>query len=407
MLTAKKVERTTRSGRYPCGLVKGLLLQIAKGGAKSWVLRYELNGKEHWMGLGSASVFTLKQARERALEARRLLADGIDPLATKQANKQSAKLAAARRLTFAEAAQQYFDQHESKWRNANHRDQFLSTLKAHVYPVLANMDVASIDTRDVLRALEPIWKTKSVTADRTRSRVEQILDWCIVRGHRAPGTNPARWKGHLDQVLPAARQLAPIVHHRAMHYREVPAFMAALRGHDTVAARALEFLVLTAARSNEVLGAQWSEIDLADRAWTLPPSRMKTRRLHRVPLSAAAIELLRNLPRDGGEFVFIGKRPGVPIHRMALTWLMKVLGGKSSVHGHRSTFRDFAGEATAFPHDVCEAALAHVRGDQSVQAYARGDLFLKRRKLMEAWAKYCISPPAKVGGDVVSLRGGR
>jgi integrase len=407
MLTAKKVERATKRGRYPCGLVKGLLLQIAKGGAKSWVLRYELNGRERWMGLGSAAVFTLKQARERALEARRLLADDIDPLATKQANKQSAKLAAARRLTFAEAAQQYFDQHESKWRNASHRDQFLSTLKAHVYPVLANMDVASIDTRDVLRALEPIWKTKSVTADRTRSRIEQVIDWAIVRGHRPPGTNPARWKGHLDQVLPAARQLAPIVHHKAMHYRDVPAFMAALRAHDTVPARALEFLITVICRSNEVLGARWSEI--TDKVWTVPAERTKTRRPHRVPLAPAAIELLRKLPRDGGEFVFIGKRPGAPMHRMALTWLMQLTGqaGKSTTHGFRSSFRDWAGETTAFPHDVCEAALAHVRGDQSVQAYARGDLFNKRRKLMEAWAKYCTSLPSKVSGAVVSLRGGR
>ena len=407
MLTAKKVERSKKAGRYRCGLVKGLLLQISDSGAKSWVLRYERHDREHMMGLGSAADFNLKEARERARAARQLLADGVDPLAAKQANRQAAKLAEARKLTFREAAQRYFDQHESKWRNATHREAFLGTLGLHVFPVLAGMDVASIDTRDVLRALEPIWKTKSVTADRTRSRVEQILDWCIVRGHRAPGTNPARWKGHLDQVLPAARQLAPIVHHRAMHYREVPAFMAALRGHDTVAARALEFLVLCAARSNEVLGAQWSEIDFADKAWTVPPSRMKTRRLHRVPLSPAAIELLRNLPGDGGEFVFIGKQPGVPIHRMALTWLMKILGDKSSVHGHRSVFRDFAGEVTAFPHDVCEAALAHVRGDQSVQAYARGDLFNKRRKLMEAWAKYCTSPPSKVSGAVVSLRGGR
>jgi integrase len=405
MLTAKKVERTTKPGRYPCGLVKGLLLQIAKGGAKSWVLRYELNGREHWMGLGSASVFTLKQARERALAARRLLADGVDPLATKQANKQSAKLAQARRLTFAEAAQQYFDQHESKWRNASHREQFLTTLRAYVFPVLANMDVAAIDTRDVLRALEPHWTTKAITADRTRSRVEQVLDWCVVRGHRAAGTNPARWKGHLDQVLPPPRQLAPIVHHKAMHYRDVPAFWVALHTHDTVAARALEFLVLTAARSNEVLGAQWSEIDFADKTWTLPPARMKTRRLHRVPLAPAAIELLRKLPRDGGEFVFIGKRPGAPMHRMALTWLMQLTGqaGKSTTHGFRSSFRDWAGETTAFPHDVCEAALAHVRGDKSVQAYARGDLFTKRRQLMEQWSRYCMSP-AKAGGDVVALR---
>jgi hypothetical protein len=224
MLTAKKVERVTKPGRYRCGLVKGLLLQIAKGGAKSWVLRYELNGREHWMGLGSAAEFSLKQARERALAGRRLLADGVDPLAAKQATKQAAKLADQRRLTFREAAQRFFDQNESKWRSAKHRDQFLGTLRAHAFDVLGDMGVEGIDTRDVLRALEPIWETKSVTADRTRSRIEQVIDWAIVRGHRPAGTNPAKWKGHLDQVLPAPRKVAPVEHHAAMDYRQLPAF---------------------------------------------------------------------------------------------------------------------------------------------------------------------------------------
>ena len=411
MLTAKKVERTNKPGRYRCGLVRGLLLQISEGGTKSWVLRFELNGRERWMGLGSASEFSLKQARKRALAARQQLADGVDPLATKRANKQAARLAEARRLTFAEAAQRYFDQHEAKWRNANHRNVFLSTLKAHIFPTLGAMDVASIDTQDVLRALEPIWKTKSITADRTRSRIEAILDWAVIRGHRPEGTNPARWKGRLDQVLPAARKLAPVEHHNAMDHQQLPQFMVRLRQQDGVAARALEFLILTAARTGEVLGAQWSEIDFDSKTWIVPAQRMKGHREHRVPLSPAALDLLRKLSRESG-LVFVGRYPGTRLSKMSLPWVMEALGktGETTVHGFRSSFRDWAGETTAFAHDICEAALAHSRGDATVQAYARGDLFDKRRKLMEAWAKYCMSPPAKVGkagGDVVSLRGGR
>ena len=413
MLTAKAVERTKTPGRYRCGLVRGLYLQISDGRARSWVLRYELRGQEHMMGLGPAAEFSLKQARERALAARRLLADGVDPLATKQANRQASKLAAARRLSFAEAAQHYFDQHAERWRNARSRDEFLSTLKAHVFPTLGAMDVASIDTRDVLRALEPIWKTKAVTADRVRSRIEQVIDWCIVRGHRPPGTNPAKWKGHLSEVLPPPRKLAPIEYHAAMDYRLVPQFMVELRKDQAGAARALEFLILTAVRTSEAVGARWDEIDFDLMTWTVPAVRMKGHREHRVPLSPACIELLRKLPRqDGNPFVFIGRYAGTCLNRMATRWVMEALGqtGVTTVHGFRSSFRDWAGETTAFAHDICEAALAHSRGDATVQAYARGDLFDKRRKLMEAWAKYCMSPPAKVGkagGDVVSLRGGR
>jgi integrase len=404
MLTAKRAERTKKPGRYRCGLVKGLLLQIAKGGAKSWVLRYELNGREHWMGLGSAAEFSLKQARERALAARRLLADGADPLATKQANKQAAKLAEARKLTFREAAQAFFNQHETKWRSVKHRDAFLGSLVAFAFPALGDMDVAAVDTRDVLRAIEPIWKTKSVTADRTRNRIEQVMDWCVVRGHRPPGTNPARWKGHLDQALPAPHKVAPVEHHAAMDYRQLPVFMAELRRQDGTAARALEFLILTAARTGEVIGATWGEIDLDSRTWIVPAQRIKSHREHRVPLSSACIELLRQLPRQTGNPLVFISGPKARLSKMAMTYVMERLNQSVTIHGFRSSFRDWAGETTAFAHDICEAALAHVRGDQSVRAYARGDLFLKRRKLMEAWAEYCAAKPAAKHKKVVTLR---
>src|SRR6516164_3596342 len=276
MLTAKQVERIKTPRRHPCGLVKGLYLQVSKDGAKSWVLRYQLRHRERMMGLGSASDFTLKEARERARLQRQLLADRIDPLVGKRAAEEAAKLAAARKLSFREAAEKYFDQHAERWR-PSHRDLFLTTLKAHAFPTIGTMDVASIGTPDILRTLGPIWKSKSVTADRTRSRIEAVLDWATVSGHRPPGTNPAKWKGHLDQVLPAARKLAPVVPLAAMSYRAVPVFVARLRALDSVAARALEFLILTAARSGEVIGACWSEIDLAEKTWTVPKERMKSK----------------------------------------------------------------------------------------------------------------------------------
>jgi integrase len=408
MLTAKRVERTKKPGRYRCGLVKGLYLQISDARAKSWVLRYERHGREHMMGLGSVSDFNLKEARERARQARQLLADGVDPLTSKKTAKQAAKLAEQRKLTFREAAQRYFDQHESKWKNVTHREAFLGTLGLHVFPVLGDMDVATIDTADVLRTLEKIWNTKSITADRTRNRIEAVIDWAVVRGHRPPGTNPARWKGHLDQVLPAARKMAPIIHHNAMPYADVPTFMVKLRQEQTVAARALEFLILTAARTGEVIGAMWSEIDFDTKTWTIPGSRMKAGREHRVPLSDHAVAILHGLPREAGNpHVFTGRRASAGLSKETLPVVMDRLGQDGvTIHGFRSSFRDWAGETTGFAHDICEAALAHVRSDHSVRAYARGDLFGKRAKLMAQWAVYLSKPPAKTGGDVVALRRG-
>jgi integrase len=405
MLTAKRVERIKKPGRYRCGLVKGLLLQVSATGAKSWVLRYELRGHERMMGLGSVADFNLKEARERARQARQLLADRIDPLAGKRDAEAARRLQEARKLSFAEAAQRYFDQHESKWRNVSHREQFLSTLKANVFPVFGGMDVAGIDTRDVLRALEPIWKTKSITADRTRSRVEQVIDWAVVRGHRPPGTNPARWKGHLDQVLPPARKLAPVEHHAAMDYRDLPAFMAQLRADDNVAARALEFLILTAARTGEVLGAQWSEIDFDSGTWIVPAQRMKGGREHRLPLTKPVLDLLRKLPRESGNsFVFIGRHAGVGLSRMALPRIMDRLGqsGVTTVHGFRSSFSNWCHEQTAHSAHTIEISLAHNVGTEVERAYRRTDMIAKRRQLMEQWAKFCLSP--MVRADVVPLR---
>jgi integrase len=403
MLTAKKVERVTAPGRYACGLVKGLYLQVTDTGGKitkSWVLRYQLRHRERMMGLGGAADFTLSETRARARAARQLLADRIDPLVGKQAAEEAARLAAARKLSFREAAERYFDQHAGRWR-ISHRGMFLTTLQDHAFPTLGAMDVASIDTPDILRTLQPIWKTKSITADRVRSRIEAVLDWATVSGHRRPGDNPARWKGHLDQVLPAARKLAPVVPLKAMDYRALPAFMAKLHELDSVAARALEFLILTAARSGEVIGARWSEIDLAEKTWTVRAARMKSRREHRVALSPAAIELLRRLPRrDGDDLVFGGLNA-----RWGMRQVMRRLGqaGAVTVHGFRSGFSTWAHERTSHASHTIEISLAHAVGNESERAYRRTDLVAKRRQLMEQWSRHCATPA--VAGDVVPLRG--
>ena len=300
MLSGKKVERTKRPGRYRDGLVPGLLLQISDSGAKSWVLRYMLHGRERMMGIGPVTAFNLREARERARSARQLLADGVDPLDVKRQRRAEVKAAAAKTLTFREAAQRYFDQHEKKWTSAGHRDQFLASLRTYAFPIVGDTDVAAIQLADVLRCIEPIWTTKSVTADRVRNRIENVLDWCVVRGHRPSGTNPARWRGHLDRVLPTARQVAPQEHLAAIAYAALPLLMADLRRQDGIAARTLEFLILTAGRKGEVLGARWSEIDLAGATWVVPGTRMKARREHRVPLSPAAVDVLHALPREDG-----------------------------------------------------------------------------------------------------------
>ena len=407
MLTSKRVERTTAPGRYRDGLVPGLLLQISGAGAKSWVLRYMLDGRERMMGLGPVSAFNLKEARDRARSARQLLADGVDPLDVKQQRRAEAKAAAAKKLTFAEAAQRYFDQHEKRWTNASHRDQFLSSLKNYAFSTIGDMDVAAIQLADILRCLEPIWITKAVTADRTRTRIEAVLDWCVVRGHRPPGTNPAKWKGHLDQVLPPARKVAPVVHHAAISYVAVPALMAELREQKNIAARVVEFLIIVAGRRGEVLGAKWSEIDLDGAVWTIPASRMKGKREHRVPLAPAALDLLRNLPReDGNEFVFIGPKASQGLSGQAPARLLQRMGHSGfTVHGFRSAFSDWAHEQTAHSNHTIELSLAHNVGSEVERAYRRKDMIAKRVKLLSDWARYATSPPvARTGADVVAIR---
>jgi len=415
-LTMKRIARLKQPGRYGDG--HGLYLQVVNKQNRSWLLRYERGGRERFMGLGPLHAFALQEARERAREARQLLADGIDPLDAKKAERAATAAAAAKTMTFAECAEAYFAQHRQKWRNAKHTRQFLSTLKQYAYAKIGNMAAAGIDTGTVLSVLEQhcpasrgfpagmFWQTRHSTADRVRARIEAVLEFATVRGYRT-GENPARWRGHLRHALPARSEIAQAVHHAAMPYVDLPEFLATLRGRAGIGARALEFLILTAARTNEVIGARRDEIDLEGKIWTVPAGRMKAGREHRVPLSRAAIELLQALPmEDGNTHIFLGPSAGGGLSTMAMPTALKRAGRSDvTIHGFRATFKTWASERTNFPSHVVELALAHTIGNAVERAYRRGDLFEKRRKLMEAWARYCMTNPA--ASEVIPLRKAR
>ena len=398
-LTSKRVAKLVRrsTGRFHDG--HGLYLQVFNRNSASWILRYVRHGKERMLGLGPVHVVGLAEARQRARAARLMLLDGIDPVEDRQAKKVAAKVAAAKTITFAACAEQYQAAHEGQWRNAKHREQSIGTLRQYAFPVFGELPVASIDTGLVLRCLEPLWGSKTETARRVRGRIERVLDWATVRGYRS-GDNPARWKGHLSEALPQ-RTKTSVPHHPALPYSEIGEFMAELRATSGTPARALEFVILTAARSGEALGAKWEEIDLENRTWTVAAERMKAHREHRVPLSDAAFELLSALPvEDGNDHVFIGLRGG--LSHSSLAHVLKRLR-PVSVHGFRSSFRDWCDERTATPHHVAESALAHAIPSAVEKAYRRSDLFEKRRRLMDEWSRYCAQPAS--AGEVVPLRG--
>ena len=405
-LSAKRVAHLKKPGRYGDG--HGLCLQITPSGVKSWLLRYERNGRERWMGLGPLHTIPLKEARERATKARGQLLDGIDPLEARKREHALRALEAAKTISFEEAATLYFDAHERKWRNAKHRAQFLSTLKSYVFPKIGSMAIADIDTGLVLKCIEPIWQAKTETASRVRGRIESVLDWATVRGYRAPGDNPARWRGHLSEVLPARESIRKTAHHPALPYTQVSEFIAELREREGVAALALQFTILTAARTGEVIGARWNEVDLKAKLWTVPAGRIKGGREHRVPLSDSALAILKGLPREANNpFIFVGPKAGGPLSSMAMFMLLRRAGhGNVTVHGFRSTFRDWAAECTAYPNHVVEQALAHTIGNAVEAAYRRSDLLDKRRRLMNDWARYCGSRPMSRTDVVTPIRGG-
>jgi integrase len=399
-LTAKKVEKLKRPGRYGDG--HGLYLQVLSPSNRSWLLRFERNGRERWMGLGPLHTFTLKEARERARKARQQLADGIDPLVAKQEQAAQQRLEAAKAMTFGQCVEQYLETHDLAWKNQKHAAQWRMTLTKYC-KVISNLPVKDIDTDLVLRVLSPLWKTRTETAKRLRGRIERVLAWAKGRGLRS-GENPARWDGHLDEMLAAPGKVAPVRHHPALPFTELPAFLTELRQREGISAKALEFLILTAARTGEVMGARWSEIDLAAKVWTIGAERMKARKEHKVPLSDRAVKILQSLPReDGNPYLFIGGKKGAPLSNMAMLELMKGMRPGYVPHGFRSTFRDWAAERTNYPNHVIEMALAHKIGDKVEAAYRRGDLFDKRRKLMDAWSQYCTAKPVEAGAKVVAL----
>ena len=389
----------------------GLNLQVADGGSKSWLFRYQRNGIERQMGLGSVQTVSLTEARELARQQRWLLLQGLDPLEEKRRrvmlSTRERLLEAARTKNFTECAEAYIEANGAQWRNSKHRAQWRSTLSTYAEPVFGNTPVAAIDTPLVLKALQPIWNTKTETATRVRGRIERVLAWATTHGYRS-GDNPARWRGHLDTALAKPTAVTALEHHAALHYSELPAFITALRGMPGCSALALEFLILCASRTGEVIGAHWRELDLTEHVWTIPGARMKAGVEHRVPLTAAARKILDAMAHSrvrGNTHLFPGLKAGSGLSNMAMLSLLRRMGcGDITTHGFRSTFRDWAAERTGYANHIVEAALAHTIESKTERAYRRTDLLEKRRRLMNDWAKFCNSPAAVLSPNVVDIR---
>jgi integrase len=385
-LTAVEVRANDKKGMYHDG--GGLYLQVSGSGTKSWIFRFTLDGRAREMGLGPVHAIPLADARKRAAECRRMRLDGIDPIEARSEHRSWKKLEAARGMTFDACAAAYLDAHNDGWRNAKHREQWRNTLNSYAGPVFGSLPVQAVDLTLIMKALEPIWKAKPETASRLRGRIEAVLDWATVRGYRK-GENPARWRGHLDKLLPARAKIQKVVHHPALPYSEIADFMASLRGQK--------------ARTGEIIGARWDEFDLKDKIWVVSGERMKAGREHRLPLSGPALAILKKMNEiRESDFVFPGGRKGGPLSNMAMLALLKRIGRNDlTAHGFRSTFRDWAAECTNFPREVIEMALAHTIESKVEAAYRRGDLFEKRRQLMEAWARF--SEIRAAVGKIISI----
>jgi integrase len=388
----------------------GLYLRVSATGAKSWVFRFQLDGKRRDMGLGPYPDISLAEARTKASAHRKQRHDGIDPLDAKATQRQAQRLTVAKGRTFREMAEEFIGRNEAGWRNAKHRQQWRNTLQTYAYPRLGNLPVSAIDTELVIQVLDPIWAEKPETASRVRGRIETVLDAATVRGFRH-GPNPAQWKGSLAHILPARAKVRKVEHHAALPFDDMPEFLAALAGRQSMAARALEFAILTVARTGEALGTTWRELDVPGKVWTLPAERMKGGREHRVPLSETALAVLEKVQplafqRDGGPDpnapVFPGPRRALPMSNMVFLMLLRRMKRDGlTVHGFRSTFSDWAAERTAYPREVVEMALAHAVENKVEAAYRRGDLFEKRRRLMDDWAAFCSAPTS---GSVTPMR---
>jgi integrase len=412
-LSTVKINALKVRGFYADG--GGLYLQVSPAGTKSWVFRYKgarADGKARDMGLGPLHTISLSEARDLATECRKLRLQGIDPIEKRDAERSQRQLDAAKLMTFDQCSAAYIADNSVVWRNPKHRQQWTNTLATYVSPVIGALPVQQVETDLITKILRPIWNSKPETAKRVRGRVETVLNFATANGYRK-GENPARWKGHLDHILPK-RGKDVQEHQPALPYERIGEFMPDLRSREGLSAIALEFAILTATRSGETRQAQWPEFDLAQKIWDIPADRMKGKRPHRVALSARAVAILRELEKTkSGPYVFGGSKP---ISDMAMTAVIRRMNASATKpyvdpkqnnrgvvpHGFRSTFKDWARERTSFANEISEAALAHINGDKVEAAYARGDMLEKRRKLMEAWAGYCAT--AETAGDVVSIR---
>eukprot|EP00697_Spironema_sp_BW2_P004815 gnl/Spiro4/16526_TR8900_c0_g1_i1.p1 gnl/Spiro4/16526_TR8900_c0_g1~~gnl/Spiro4/16526_TR8900_c0_g1_i1.p1 ORF type:complete len:414 (-),score=-5.47 gnl/Spiro4/16526_TR8900_c0_g1_i1:1556-2797(-) len=401
-LTALTVQKLKEPGLYNDG--GGLYLKIGPTGGKSWVFRYKVNKKPHFLGLGPIALVSLQEAREITIAHRKSILRGEDPLQQRQRSKVEQLLEQARTKTFDQCFEEFFVQKAEGLRNPKHRAQWRSTMSEYVSPVIGKIPVQEIDVPVIRKVLDPIWTEIPETANRVRNRIEQVLDWAAANTYRK-GDNPSRWVGHLDKIYPKrSEKFAPKKNFASLHYQEVGSFLADLRKRNGISHRALEFLILTAARTSEALGAKWSEIDLTNRIWTIPPERMKAGKSHRVPLSPRTIEILQSMPRvEGSEYVFSGFKERKHLSNMALLKVIKdEMNFKVTTHGFRSTFSTWAREKTATPRDVVEMCLAHKIESAVEAAYMRGDLFMKRLALMDQWAKFCDTPMK--AGTVIDIQ---
>lgn len=418
-LTTKEVEKKSKPGLYGDG--GGLTLQVTKTGVKSWLYRYMIDGKAYGMGLGPLHTISLAEARLRAADARRMVLGGVNPLQVKRRRMLDAAVAKTKLMTFDQCAEAYIKAHRTSWKNAKHADQWGNTLATYASPIIGTLPVAEVDTALIVKVLTQtdkagvqFWESKNETATRLRGRIESILGWATTSGFRS-GDNPARWKGHLENLLASISKASRTKNHPSLAWQRIGAFMQSLRQRQGIAARAVEFAILTATRSGEVRGAKWSEIDLDAKLWTIPAGRMKAKREHEVPLNDSALALLNALPRiDGTEFVFPGTR-GQALSDMSLTAVIRRMnveaaewtdkeGNTVTVHGFRSTFRMWAAESTNYPREIAEHALAHQLPNAVERAYQRGTQFAKRANMMADWAIFCARVPAEVA-NVVAIRG--
>lgn len=399
-LSSIYIQKTNESGRHGDG--DGLYLQISDKGHKSWIFRFMINKRSREMGLGSLDLVTLAEARIKTAECRKLLLIGTDPIEAGRAARQAQAFSEAKMMTFDECAAAYIESHKPGWKNAKHADQWTNTLATYAKPTIGHLSIQDISTGLIMKVLEPIWYKKTETASRVRNRIELVISWATVRGYRT-GENPARWRGHLDNLLPKRSSVQQVKHFSALPMNEVGAFIEKLHSFDGIVSLALEFQILTASRTNEVMGACWSEINIDEAQWKIPASRMKAKREHRVPLSARVLEILNSLTKsDKSGLIFPGRSNRQLSSNAFLALIKKRLNVKVTAHGFRSTFSDWASERTLHSREVVEMSLAHSIKDATEAAYRRGDLLLKRKSLLNDWARFCANS-SQTAGKVIAI----